>query len=130
MDAHTKAVLDATVENCFRTIRSEPEYLLECDGGPEGMTADIVVARMFGYDGQMDREVRLRRAEPVVRLPIAYPGPTLAFEELAHATMSTAEYVLQSNYATVYIDACLASDLPFDPITFRCKVLCLRYKRR
>lgn len=124
-------LLRAAIERGFRAVESDPQILLEAPGGPEGMTAEIIVARLFGHDEQLDHEMRLDRALPVVEVPVPTPltravtegGPVLP-------DMRVARYRLQSGYSVLGISAeLLPPDIPLNTQTMQARLLCLRYKR-
>lgn len=117
-------------------IEAQPEVLLEHDGGPMGLKADIILATLYGMDDQIDAEWRIPRVEPHLLMPIRprltaiepEPGPLLP-------TMRTARYELQSNWATMQLDWLHHRDLlPADvhPAQgdYLVTVALLRYRRR
>lgn len=123
--------LAATIDRCYATINNDPRLLLETAGGPVGRTANVVVARLYGWDEQVDHEMRLRKAEPIVFVPIL-ERLTLATPELSlddYRPPRAARYDLQSNFAVANLAAENAPDEAFDPTTFLVSVLCVRYKR-
>lgn len=122
-------------EQAYATMDADPQSLLEHDGGPEGMTADVVMARLIGFDDQIVKDGwRRERADPVLLLPIherpkltASLAPT---EADLYPTMRTARYVLQSGYVVFAMDAVLLPlGVPHGP-DFRTTFLYLRYRRR
>lgn len=120
--------LAAAVEDGYRAINNDPRVLLETAGGPVGRNAHVVVARLYGFDEQVDDEVRLRRAEPEVLVPI-FQRSTLASPAPDTPLMPrAARYVLQSSYAAGAVVAEKAPEEEHDE-AFLVQFLCLRYKR-
>lgn len=118
--------LKPVIERCYRNIYRKYGHLTyghlsDSRGGPVGATADIVVARLFGFDGGIDREVMLTHAMQVVE--IAEPKPVTTPLATSHRV-----YHLHNGYARTLVDARLAPDATrtfFD----RSSLLCLRYRR-
>lgn len=115
-------------------LDSQPESLLEQDGGPVGRTADIILARLVGFDDQIvDDTLRLRRVEPEWRMPIRERLVLAAPEADLYPTMRTATYVLQSGYAGLRLDPVAVPtppDVQAGPPDFLVSVLFVRYRRR
>lgn len=115
-------------------IESEPEVLLEHDGGPEGIKADLYLATLYGIDGQVDAEWRIERATGVLLRAISRRVTSrLAEPDPLHLEIPTARYELQSNYAWMDLDYgshvhLLPSDVTHDPSTFLVRVVLLRYR--
>jgi hypothetical protein len=117
------------VEQAEGVINNDPSVLLEQDGGPVGMTADVILARLFGFDEQVDHDWRVRRVEPVLLAPIR-DRVTVMVDDDPYMMPRVAEYRLQSNYATLSLDARYA---PADVIPgpqFIVSVLFVRYRRK
>lgn len=116
----------------YRTLDNDPRILLEGDGWPGGVKAEVYLARLFGYDDEIVADVvRLPRPEPVYFLPIASRlGLGVADEGPTEPPIRKATYVLQSGFALVTLAAEYAPpDVKLrDDFTFR--VLYLRYRRR
>lgn len=124
-------------ERLTAAVESKPEVLLECDGGPVGLKADLYLATLYGFDDQVDAEIRIDRAHQVWKRPImsrvnwtAYNEPVTSPEPLR-----TADYVLQSNYATMNVDWLAYRDVLPDDVhpergTHLVTVALLRYRRR
>lgn len=117
-------------------IDAQPESLLETDNGPIGMKADIILARLLGFDDQIVSDtMRLRRVEPLLETPIPerLTLATLEPEPGDYVPLRTARYVLQSGYVTMQVDP-VAVPLPggvkVGPPDFRATVLFVRYRRR
>lgn len=121
-------------EQAYGTLYMDPQILLERDGGPEGLHAELIYARLFGFDDEVVRDGwRLPRVEPVLYLPImsslravfAEPSADVVFQPTRRAT-----YRLQAAYALVAVHGEFApAGVPLRPdFTFR--VLYLRYRRR
>lgn len=120
------------IDRAYATIEHDPGFLLETDGGPVGAKAGIVVARLYGFDDQLDDEVRLTEALGVYRRPI-YQRTVLAEPDPSPLDQpSVARYRLQSAWARFHLAAEMGAppDVPIDPATFAVSVLCLRYRRR
>lgn len=122
-------------ERLTRLIDSDPEVLLEHDGGPFGLKAHLYLATLYGIDGQVDAEWRIPAVtstllRPLMRrssyaIPESEPGPGIA----------TARYELQSSWATLNLDwmlhrNLLPDDVRPDPGTFLVTVALLRYRHR
>lgn len=120
-------------KQAYRTIESDPQVLLEHDSGGPGIAADLIYARLLGYDDEIVQDGwRLRRIEPVLLLPI-FPRMSLAESDvLGPGVTRSATYALQSGYALVSVHAEVAmppAGVRVGPDgTFR--VLYLRYRRR
>jgi hypothetical protein len=114
-------------------IDAIPESLLERDGGPVGMKADVILARLIGWDEETVDTWRIQGVVPVLfrAIPTSLRS-TLGMEPPATGIISpTAEFVLQSCYATYRLDARYApADVKIGPPTFDFSVLYVRYKRR
>lgn len=132
-EEHWQHKLAYAIDMAYARIDRDPQSLLETDGGPVGATASIVVARLYGHDGQIDREIRLTEALRIVEVPIPRPLHLMASPPGPHESIDplrTARYNLQSGWAEVPLDPMWAPpDMPRDPMTDLVTVLCLRYKR-
>lgn len=119
-------------DKAYRTIERDPQILLEGDGGPGSMQAEVYMARLFGFEDEIVADgVRLRRPEPVYFMPISSgPAWMRADEDMQPAPIRTASYVMQSGFALVTLAAEYAPPgvTLRDDFTFR--VLYLRYRRR
>lgn len=120
-------------ERAYAVIDNQPEVLLEGDGGPVGMKADVILARFLGFDDQIIQDgYRLQRVEPEWLMPIhprmtarAQPDPP------PMPMMRTARYVLQSGYVLHHLSGEYApADVSVDLTTLQFSVLYLRYRRR
>lgn len=109
-------IIERAVEQLFATIDNDPQVLLETKGGPVGLTADVIVARLFGYDEQIDHEwVLSGRIPPVLLTPIIHRPMMVAFDGDAMPSIDSATYHLQSIWAQVYLNVAmvaLAGDVP------------------
>ena len=126
-DRHVRDRLTAIIE-------AQPEVLLEQDGGPIGLKADLYLATLYGFDEQVDAEIRVPKPEWDLRMPIRR-RLTLAEPEPMEMVMPVALYVLQSNYATMQVDwlhmrEFLPSDVKPPPLDYIVTVALLRYRRR
>lgn len=116
----------------YDTLAWQPESLLEVDGGPLGFKADVILARLIGFDDQIvDDTLRLSRVEPELRVPIM-PRLTRVDVDVSVPSMRTARYVLQSGYATLKIspEVAIPPGVKFGPPDFLTTLLFLRYRRR
>lgn len=121
------------IERMEATINHDPRVLLEVDGGPAGMKADVVLARLYGFDEQVDHTWRIREVLPDLRVPIPQRLNLASFsdESPIAPAFRVAEYVLQSNYATCRMAPEYAPpDAHPGPPDFMFSVLFVRYKRR
>lgn len=75
-------------------IASMPEYLLETDGGPVGLEADVIFADLITPDDDV-RTIRLDRVRPDVLVPIARRPTPLDETDLSMLIPGEARYVLQ-----------------------------------
>lgn len=120
------------VDALYRRIDHEPQVLLEHDGSAPRSNYDVVIARLIGRDDELVDEMRLH--EPLDQIRMAYPVPMhelmalddpVDFSKPAHYE---AVWNVQSVYARAVLSAEEAGDWPWDPATFRCRVLGLRYR--
>lgn len=120
----------ATIARCYASIEHDPQILLECDGGPVGKRAGIVVARMYGFDDELVAEVRLAEALLEYRMPLRDRLPVAA--DPVGLLPRAAIYRLQSAYASARISSICGAPhgIERDPATRLVEVLCLRYRRR
>lgn len=125
---HTERILR---EDAYRTIDGQPEVLLEGDGGPVGMKADLILARFLGFDDQIIEDgYRLNRVESEWLMPI-HPRLTVSEPDPMVPFMRVARYVLQQGYATTRVAAeHLDPGIPYDMTTFTATLLYVRYRRR
>jgi hypothetical protein len=127
--------LDATLRReLTAAVESQPELLLEHNGGPEGLKADLILATLYGLDEQVDAEWRLSSVVPYLRRPIRPRLTASAFDEPPSMGPPPARYDLQSNWATAKLDFLAhASMLPADvrpaPQTNVVTVALVRYRR-
>jgi hypothetical protein len=92
-------------EQAYRAIDANPESLFERDGGPEGMKASFIYARLMGHDDQIVKDGwRLDRVVPVLYLPM-FERLTLAEPDPVAAMPRQAEYRLQSGYVLTDVSA-------------------------
>lgn len=119
-------------EQAEYVINNDPSVLLEREGGPVGEQADVVLARLYGADDQVDYDWRISRAVPV--LYAAIPERLTAIEPAeptSYSSLRTAEYRLQSNFAKLRLDGRFApEDVSVRSPDFTFSVLFLRYRRR
>jgi hypothetical protein len=122
------------VNNAYAHLDAQPESLLETDGGPVGIPADVYMGRMIGPDDQIIADVRLPSAVPEWLTPIAPPLRVFGGAEvdpLPYVPMGAARYVLQSGYATLTLGGEYApKDVEPGPPWCQFTVLFLRYRRR
>jgi hypothetical protein len=119
----------------YRGIESDPGFLLDHEGGPYGISADLILGRLIGHDDQVVRDdLHLDRIRDVVLEPMF---PRMAFHAAPpevvgdYPDIRTAEYGLRSGYAFCEMD--VASVWPpagVEARSGRYTVLFLRYKRR
>jgi hypothetical protein len=95
----------------YGSIDADPQILLEGDGGPSGLDADIFMARLIGYDDQIIEDTiiphivdQLLRATRTVN-PLPLDGTShdaiWCVDDVRAEPMTLREaYVLQSGYAT------------------------------
>jgi hypothetical protein len=124
-------------DQAYREMEARPEFLFDCEGGPEGMQADIILGRLVGHDDQFIRDIRLDRAVPVWLEPMF---PRMAFTAApaegtgALPDIRAAEYGLRSSYALIELDSQTIwppAGVTLSPANgYRYTVLFLRYKRR
>lgn len=123
-------MLAALREQAYAMIENQPEYLLEHAGGPRGIEADIISARLVGFDDEIDEDWLIQDIVGVLRRPIV-PRSWLSFDG-APLLASVATYELQSNYATTTVanGAAPVEWLRFlKPPDFIVRLLFLRYRR-
>lgn len=126
MERHLRGHLYAVIDHT-------PELLLDADGGPVGATADIILARLLGFDDEIvDDSLRLGRVEQVWLKAIPQQFSVTAVELTADIEpLRTAEYVLQSCYAQMAVASMLLPpEMRGDSPTFQTSVLAVRYRRR
>lgn len=120
-----------------RHIEAQPEVLLECDGGPLFLKADLYLATLYGFDDQVDAEIRIDRVHEVWQRPLMSRVNWASYAEpvTSPGPIRTADYVLQSNYATMNVDWLAYRDMLPDDIhpergTYLITIALLRYRRR
>ena len=129
-------VLEADVRHRLRVaINAQPELLLESDGGPVGLKADVFFADLIGHDDQIDHEWTISSAAPKLRVPIRERALAALREDvMPDPSIHTTTYALQSNYATLTVADEVAFSAGWDvrggPPAFQTKVVLLRYRRR
>lgn len=116
-------------------VEQDPEVLLEHDGGPVGLKADVIFATLYGMDEQIEAEWRIPRVEPYLLMPLRERVTIAAPEPTAMPTMRTARYELQSNWATMNVSystliGSWPADVKPDPTTLMVRVALVRYRRR
>lgn len=115
----------------YGALEADPQVLLEVDGGPLGVDADVFIARLIGFEDEVvDDGIRLRRAEPVYLVPLHRRLSMLEPDPAELAPMRISTYVLQSGYALATV---AAENAPADVAVrddFTVRVLYLRYRRR
>ncbi len=123
-------------ERLTGVIEHQPEVLLEHDGGPEGLKADIILAVLYGMDGQVDALWRIPKVTHALLRPIRRRLSLRADpDEMTSPSIATARYVLQSSWATMTLDYLAHRDfLPPDvkpsPGTNEVTAALLRYRHR
>lgn len=121
-------------ERAYRRLDNDPQVLLEHDGGPLDIKADVILARLIGFEDEIVQDaVRLSSVMPVYRLPLLPRGQFAMSEDTAPPSLNlrAAEYVLQSGYVAVNLAPEYAPpEITVGPPTFTFKVLYLRYRRR
>ncbi len=108
----------------FGAIESDPQFLFEKDGGPEGMTADLYLARLIGPNDEIvDDTMSLPSALQHFKVPRRLNASALHGDEATIPLMPVDLYELQSSYAIMHF----SPELGFEgkPVT----VLFLRYRR-
>lgn len=119
------------IERMEATINADPRVLLEVDGGPVGQIADVILARLYGFDEQVDQDVRLRDVRPDVLVPIPQRPAMTVDPDWTVPSFRAARYVLQSNFARMNLAPEYAPpDVTPGPPAFLVSVLFVRYKRR
>lgn len=86
---------------------SQPEMLLEHDGGPYSLDADVLMARLAGFEDEIVEDgLRLERIYPDLLRPIALPLRSWLTEAAAPPEPSwrAARYVLQSGWVIMPLD--------------------------
>jgi hypothetical protein len=132
-DEMWEQVRPTLVHQMLATLEDDPRILLETDGGPVGLKADVYLAVLIDLDEQIHDVVRITRAEPVWLQPImqkvswrveaADPSP-------GSPAFNVARYILQSFYATYKMDHQYAPSHVRPDSRFQFTVALLRYKRR
>lgn len=98
-------------EHLRAMIYREPEFLLEQDGGPVGLQADLIMADLVGEDNQVELsliDLQVPSGLPdTLRIPVPSPelsaiedGDVIPFHD---PRLIVATYVLQSSWASVEI---------------------------
>lgn len=137
MDVAEQEFVNVLRDRLTAHVESQPEVLLEHDGGPMGLKADLYLATLYGMDGQVDAEWRIPKVEPYLLRPVR-PRMSAAFDpepEPIMPMLRTARYELQSNWATMQVDwlhfhKMLPIDIRPDPGTYLITVALLRYRHR
>lgn len=128
LERHLRDRLEANIVN-------DPQVLLDQDGGPAGIRADVYLAKLIGHDDQTVAEIRVKEARDVVLLPIpARPSRLVSEAADVYPTIRTARFNLQSGYAMSKVDEglALAQGLIASPARkpdFLLDVVLLRYRR-
>ena len=121
-------------EKAYRTIDRDPQVLLEQDGGPVGLDADLFHARLIGFEDEIVKEMWIRGAEPTILLPIPQRPLVLATDaETVRWEMEpsrVARYELQSGFAALSVSG--EYDPPVEKLRpdFTARIAYLRYRRR
>ena len=121
-------------ERAYRALDRDPQILLERDGGPVGLDADLFHARFLGFEDEIVREMWVPRAEPTILMPIPQRPIWSAVDAASvHWEMEVsrvARYELQSGYVTLSVAA--EYDPPVEKLRpdFTARVAYLRYRRR
>lgn len=132
-----KPELLAVIDHLYAMIDNDPKVLLEQPGGPVGMTADFIVARLMGHDDQVAHQMVLLSPLRTVRTP-RHNRPTLGGyfggdpADAQVTSVRSDEWVLMSGYSTANFapEPCMALGLPMPTApNFLTTVLCLRYRR-
>lgn len=103
---HEHPLISEAIEQAFATLTRQPEYLLMGDGGRRD-TADIIAARLYGFDEQVDAEWYLPEVRDCLLRPLRSHGSYMAASaaEIPTGRLRTAEYRQQSWWSTTRIDA-------------------------
>lgn len=120
-------------DRLMRTIENDPQVLLEVDGGPVGMTADIILATLYGFDEQIDGKWRIPSVTPDLLRPLNHRLTLDTPDGPPSPTFPVARYVLQSSYASLKVSPVslpLPADVKIVPPDFLATVLVVRYKRK
>jgi hypothetical protein len=115
-------------EQAYAVINNDPYMLLETEGWPGGMEADVILARLLGFDEQVEHDWRIPRVESVLLTPIPERLSVLA-QEPERTPLRTARYNLLSNYARMSVDGRYAPADVTLGADFRFSVLAVRYRR-
>lgn len=115
----------------YRTIESDPQVLLEADGGPVGMQAEVVLARLLGFEDEVVQDgLRLAQVVPDLRVPLPASLSLLSSDSVQPQPIRTATYVLQSGFALTKVAAEYAPPGVEVGNDFTFRVLYVRYRRR
>ncbi len=132
-DSEAKAFEERLRAICAGTLDNDPSILLETDGVPVGQTADVILARLIGFDDEIvDDTLQLSRVEPSLRLPVSEPVRVVDPMPMEYTPPRTARYVLQSGFTRATLDGMYARlfGVRVGPPTCTASVLFVRYKRR
>lgn len=119
-------------KRAYATLDANPESLLDGDAGGVSTPADVIMARLIGFDDQIVADGwRLTRPEPVLLMPIPERLSATMIDPQPFTMPRTARYVLQRGHAVVPLDGMYAPPgVTPDPQTLLVRVLYLRYRRR
>lgn len=123
--------LGLLIDDCYKRITNNPEYLLETYGGPTRLTADIYVARLYGMDDELVEQIFLSEVRPHYLKPEVQQARGWNVEDPMDISQwpRTSMFELRSSYAIAYLDVeYLSKGAPYDESTYRSKILCLRYR--
>lgn len=121
-------------ERAYRTLERDPQVLLERDGGPVGLDADLFHARLLGFEDEIVTEMWVRGAEPTILMPILRRPVVLRADAASlryeMEPSRVARYELQSGFVTLSVSA--EYDPPVERLRpdFTARVAYLRYRRR
>lgn len=122
-------------ERAYRTIERDPQILLETNGGPVGLDADLIYARLIGFEDEVVQD-GLRLSEAVATLRVPIPRRPLFVREDADSVLWETEptrvalYELQSGFATLSVSGEYLPPVEQLRPDNTARVAYLRYRRR
>lgn len=132
-------------DRAYQTLDRDPRILMEGDGGPVGLDADLFHARLLGFEDEVVRDIWVRGAEPTLLMPIEQSFATMAREatdqafldaagiydpDLGFRTSRVARYELQSGYVVLSVAAEYQPPVERLRPDSTARVAYLRYRRR
>jgi len=133
----THALWRTVIDHGFAAITANPEFLFETWGGPDPQPPELVIARLYGFDDELDAEQQLPGIPTEWRLPLRQRLRLTPEPDPTHPTMRAATYRLRSAWSRQRIDAdMLYSAGVYDSVAplidqtqFALTVTCVRYQR-